>query len=78
MKKYIAREIKWFDKYNQADEYENIKENLEMQKDKSENSILIRLGAGSGFHAITEDWLQGGSHIIENMLHQKIQISMGN
>lgn len=65
MKKYIAKELKWFEKYNQAEEYNNIKENLEMLKIKSENSILIRLGAGSGFHAITGDWQHGNSHIIE-------------
>ena len=53
--KHIKKELAFFNKY-QGDKHGLIINELTRLKGLSENSILLRMGQGSGFHAITGDW----------------------
>jgi len=56
---HLEREIAFFRAYPQADDHDIILENLEKYLAKATDnrrSCLLRMAAGSGFHAITGDW----------------------
>lgn len=62
---HLEKEVAFFENYNQAEETEDIIHNLKQlqaQTLDNPNSCILRLGFGSGFHAITGDWMFG-SHL---------------
>ena len=54
---YLEQEIAFFEKFPNVDFYDalDILKNL-LDENNKENSALIRLGMGSGYHAITGNW----------------------
>ncbi|MCS6968719.1 MAG: type III-A CRISPR-associated RAMP protein Csm5 [Cytophagales bacterium] len=58
-KRYLEKQIKFFENYSQAEHTEKIIQKLEKLKNSipSNNSYcILKLGGGSGFHSITGDW----------------------
>jgi CRISPR type III-A-associated RAMP protein Csm5 len=57
-KKHIERELKFFNKFDQAHDTPELIENLEnlIAYTQSPDSCLFRMAYGSGFHGITGDW----------------------
>jgi len=57
-KLYIAKEIEFFEKYNQLDNTDTLIAfyNEVLENCKSKNSCVFRMSYGSGFHGITGDW----------------------
>lgn len=56
-KEYLEQEMKFFENFPNDDfpDVIDILENIKIQN-QEENSAIIRLGSGSGFHAITGNW----------------------
>lgn len=68
-KEYIKKEIKYFEKYDQAEYTDEILDFLDyLFKEIPDNnkSCILRMAAGSGFHSITGDWICD-SHLITNI-----------
>lgn len=57
MNDYLDQEIHFFETFKN-DDFDDAVELLERLKDKNqqENSVVMRIGAGSGYHAITGNW----------------------
>lgn len=58
-REYIEKELDFFKIYEEAEGTDKIIENIKMLQDKipsDNNSCLLKIGAGSGFHSITGDW----------------------
>ena len=64
-KSYLEKEKAFFENYR-TDKSEEIISEIERLLNLNEKSPLIRLGLGSGFHAMTGDTLHG-SHLIDNI-----------
>ncbi len=54
---YLKKEIKYFQKFKN-EHYSNVIDQLNelIKLNNTENQCIMRVGAGSGFHAITGDW----------------------
>ena len=62
---HLKKEIAFFEHYNQAEASEEIiytLKELQAQTLNNKDACILRLGFGSGFHAITGDWMYG-SHL---------------
>ncbi|MCB0522495.1 MAG: type III-A CRISPR-associated RAMP protein Csm5 [Lewinellaceae bacterium] len=57
-RKHLEREIAFFQQYDEADDTDLVISNLTdlLAETKNENSCLLRMAYGSGFHGITGDW----------------------
>jgi len=57
-KSYIDKEIDYFKNYYEADDTDLILESLDSLRDsiKDDNSCVLKMSFGSGFHSITGDW----------------------
>lgn len=58
-RRHIRKELEFFRTYDQAEDVDRIIDELESLLQRAENptnSCVLRLGWGSGFHAITGDW----------------------
>ncbi len=57
-RRHLKKEIQFFEQYNQAEDSELIIEKLEELQalTQNENTAILRMSYGSGFHAITGDW----------------------
>lgn len=55
---YLESERAFFEEYNQVEEADFILAEIDelIQQTKAENSCLLRIGYGVGFHSITGDW----------------------
>ncbi|MCS7028717.1 MAG: RAMP superfamily CRISPR-associated protein [Bacteroidia bacterium] len=69
---FIKKEIDFFDEY-QTDKTNNIRNKLQdllKNVPNSNQSCVLRIGMGSGFHAITGDW-QFENHLLESIIQSK-------
>ena len=74
-REYIRQEIAFFERFHQASRSETILDNLNdyiIPILEEENSCLLRMSSGSGFHAITGNWkFENHTSTIDNPLHAK-------
>ncbi|MCB9352684.1 MAG: type III-A CRISPR-associated RAMP protein Csm5 [Lewinellaceae bacterium] len=62
---HLQKEVAFFQNYNQAEDSESIiatLKDLQAQTIDNEDACILRMAYGSGFHAITGDWMFG-SHL---------------